>query len=827
MKREYKAKGSITVFLTLILLIILSLVMTTIESLRAFNMGLYAERALYTAMDSVLAEYYYPLFKEYHVFGLDGGYGTSQILEDEIENKISEYMQYTFNPADNIGFGNFKPGIKNFDLYGINTKGVDIKAVKTLMDYKGELFTNQAVEYSKLRLASDGVEALLDKAGLLNDTGIKEMTRTQDLLVDKMAVEESVSDMFSEINKLSEYIDGITINSKGPKANKNGDLQLKAYYVKKICNSRAKINNPYPANDWVSSSLKGDYINPGDLMDEGIEYLDLLFINHEDRRKAEESLSELLANQSSIRNDSELRVHMYKIQETRKDIDRYNEEEINLMAKLNRHMNKTHEIVEKTIEVVDKAIKIVNKIIKKQEELEKQIDNYKDVLKASKASIKEDLYSSLWEDYLELEKVKSNSLKGENEYNFQRMLASLEKNKVLLGKVKEEISFKKTANKELWLEGKEKLKSGKTMFLAYSHRDLQLDYKNLRKKEEDIELFNGANSLIGDGIMSLVAPDKDKISKKKLDTTKKTSLPSYLYKNKDYSYRDISSDFKELDSTNSFGKFSGILEGLSAEFDSEGFALSKADDLARALLYQKYFFDHFARFGSKSKVEMPTSLDYEIEYILQGKDSDYDNLKLLVSKLFALRMLGNTISVMTNSKSKNQARILATTLVGFMGIPVLITITKTIILFIWGFAESLVDVTCLLKDKAVALYKKFDDFSIDIKDLPFINRKTIQEKANKVKSKKSLLNLDYTDYLYILLILSNKEVKTYRALDLIQDNLQENYEDSFLISNCIYGFQVKSDFSMKRKFISLPFVQKLVGGSNQEYIYKTVLEHSY
>ncbi len=64
-----KPEGSITVFLSLILLLILSLIMGIVEGARVNTARIFAARALTTAMDSVLAEFYDPLMEEYHLLG--------------------------------------------------------------------------------------------------------------------------------------------------------------------------------------------------------------------------------------------------------------------------------------------------------------------------------------------------------------------------------------------------------------------------------------------------------------------------------------------------------------------------------------------------------------------------------------------------------------------------------------------------------------------------------------------------------------------------------------------------------------------------------------
>lgn len=828
MNKQRKAKGSITVFLTLIMLIIISLVMTTVEALRVYNMSVYTERALYAALDSVLAEFYHPLFKEYHIFGLDGGYGDNFIQEDILGDKISTYMQYTFNPSEDINFGKYKVPMDNFDLYEIETKEVNINDIKTLMDYDGKLFSNQGIQYSKYRLGGDGVESLLEKTNIINESRLKDIVETQDILGEKMVAEEGISKMCKDIISLSKTIDGINISSKGPITNKDGSLQIKNYFVKKICVSDSIISNPYPDNEWVTSSLEGEYINPKVLMDKGISYLDSLLKNYNAMSEAELIyLSKTQINQNEIDDEEELKKLKNEIEEARDLIEEHDVKEKELISSYNNHKSKIKELVSNTSIVIDSAVKSVTSLIENQAESTKLIYNYESVLRARKDTVNEDLYTSLWNDYLELEKYKSNDQQGNNTYNFTGMKKTLENNKSIMEELKRELDYSISNDKESWIEGKEKIKKMKNIFSGYSHKYLQLDYKDLKRKEESPKIFDGTNSIIADGIMNLVIEDDNDVSEKKINNIDNSTLPSHQYKNKGYNSSDIFDDFEDLDASNALEKFMDIIESFSENLNSSNLLITTGDMMVKELLYQKYLLDHFGTFQTDTKVEMSTALDYEIEYILKGKDSDYDNLKALASNLLVYRMLVNTVSLMVSSSSNSQAREVATVLVGFTGIPVLVTITKTIILLVWGLAESFVDLAALLREKAVAIFKEFKDFSIELKDLPFINKKTIQNKVDKIDSHKSPLYLDYSDYLYILLLLENNKIKTYRALDIIQINMQKNYEDSFLISNCIYGIQISSSFFMEGKFISLPFIQRAIGSSNEEYKYNTIVEYSY
>ena len=97
LKKERYLYGSITVFLSLTLLLILSLLMTIIEGARHHTARVIAERSLTLAMDSVLANFM-AFMDEYHLLGLDSSYGEPICSDYEITRRIEEYMSYTLTP---------------------------------------------------------------------------------------------------------------------------------------------------------------------------------------------------------------------------------------------------------------------------------------------------------------------------------------------------------------------------------------------------------------------------------------------------------------------------------------------------------------------------------------------------------------------------------------------------------------------------------------------------------------------------------------------------------------------------------------------------------
>ena len=826
MNKKYRIDGSITVFLSMTLLIIISLVMTTAEALRAYSMAVYTERALYTALDSVFAEFYHPLFKEYHVFGLDGGYGGSLIQEKIIEEKITDYMDHTFYPSNNISFGNFNVPIQSFNMFGINTNNVNIKDIKTFEDYNGDLFYTQGVDYTRYSLAAEGMDKLLEQFNLINEKELKDVVTTQEVLEKKMFVEEKVSLINDDIIALSNLLDGIIITNEGPKLNNEGNLYIKQSFVKKICSDNKIIYDPYPTNSWVSASLKGKYINPTSEINKSVSLLNSLIENGAIREKTEKTykVKSKISLESIEDKDEKARI-IQEIKEEKniiKDCDKYEE---GLISDFRNNIKVIKNLTSNTSSLIPNTIAIVNRLIINQNQLSDSIIEYKTFLLGRKDILEKDLYSSLWGDYLELEKYKGNYSGDKDFYNFIGMKNTLEDNQLILNKIQKIMDIKISSKKDTWENAKLSLNQANDILKKYSFEFLNLDYRSLSKKEEEADVFEGVNNIISDGIMELLLVDNVNISDKSIGEVEISRLPSYKYKNK--KSLDTNYNISELNLTSSFNGFKEILASFTDSFNGEELLISSADSIGGSLLYQKYILDHFGSYQSERKVNIPTSLDYEVEYILQGKKSDSENLKSFVFNLFVFRTLMNSTSLFANSESNEQARLLAVSLVGFLGQPILVTIAKSIILFTWSIAESIVEISALLQEKSIALLKQTKDFEIDLKDLPFLNRRFIQAKVNKMSSSKSPQHLDYEDYLNIMLLFKNKNEKTFQALDLIQINLQNNYEDSFFISNCIYGISASADFSMEEKLVSLPFIQKTTGKANKKYLHSTNREYSY
>jgi hypothetical protein len=224
------------------------------------------------------------------------------------------------------------------------------------------------------------------------------------------------------------------------------------------------------------------------------------------------------------------------------------------------------------------------------------------------------------------------------------------------------------------------------------------------------------------------------------------------------------------------------------------------------------------------KVRKPSALLYEQEYLLQGKMSDQENISSVISKLIFYRTILDFISILGDKAKCNEAKLVATSLVGFTGLPILIGITQTLILIIWSFAEALLDVCALMMGKEVPVFKK--KVVMEFADLFLINRSYLQTKASQTVDGKEL-SLSYHDYLRVFLLLKDKEELAYRSMDLIQENINLRYEDTFHIDKCLFGYQVAVDYRIEPKFTGFTFVQKYIGGSVTGFHFSTKASNSY
>ena len=147
MKYCGKERGSITLFLALILSLLLSLVCTSIESVRMASARTQILNSMDIGLYSVFGQYDRKLLEEYDLFALDGSMGGGQLNLAKICDNLESYM---------------KPVLKqNSQKLELHQSG--LTGYRILTDECGEVFYQQIVQYMQETLGSQGVQLLLNK----------------------------------------------------------------------------------------------------------------------------------------------------------------------------------------------------------------------------------------------------------------------------------------------------------------------------------------------------------------------------------------------------------------------------------------------------------------------------------------------------------------------------------------------------------------------------------------------------------------------------------------------------------------------------------------
>lgn len=140
-------RGSITVFLALILSLVTALVCTGIESVRMAAARTQILNGADIGLYSLFGQFDREMLKDYDLFLLDGSCGDGSLDLAFVYDNFSSYM---------------KPVLKQNSQNLFVVQG-GFSAYRLLTDEGGEPFYNQVVQYMKETLGSQGVSLLLDK----------------------------------------------------------------------------------------------------------------------------------------------------------------------------------------------------------------------------------------------------------------------------------------------------------------------------------------------------------------------------------------------------------------------------------------------------------------------------------------------------------------------------------------------------------------------------------------------------------------------------------------------------------------------------------------
>lgn len=140
-------KGSITVFLALVLSILLSLVCTSIESVRMAAARTQILSSLDIGLYSLFGQYDNALLKDYDLFFINGSGSSGNLNLSSVYDNLESYM---------------KPVLKQ-NSQKLSVRQGGFTGYRLATDKNGEVFYRQVVTYMKDTLGSQGIRRLIEK----------------------------------------------------------------------------------------------------------------------------------------------------------------------------------------------------------------------------------------------------------------------------------------------------------------------------------------------------------------------------------------------------------------------------------------------------------------------------------------------------------------------------------------------------------------------------------------------------------------------------------------------------------------------------------------
>ena len=415
----------------------------------------------------------------------------------------------------------------------------------------------------------------------------------------------------------------------------------------------------------------------------------------------------------------------------------------------------------KTIEALD----VISGYHASKAEADKKIENCISKVEEGRDTLGEELYAGLMED---LKDIKSEGVSEKRELcNIQTISQALNRNKIILdgayGLLKQlDINLLQSNCKE----ARQKIVLFQSSLLGLSNRDIGFDYSVVDFSSESIGLsvIKKIKQLITDGMLALVT-DTEKISAKTID-------------------------FKDLSTF------------LTENYDSTDTVIKKTAD---TLLMDEYLMTKFNSFTDYIDMETDGDalLDYTLEYILCGNNSDKENMEQTILELSGIRTGMNLAYLLTDRTKKAEALALASSALGFTGNMAVVKAGQYLILSVWAYGEAVIDIKALCAGKKVDLVKTKDNWNLSLEGLLMM-----KFDGDKEESK---TGIDYEGYIRMLLFMENSAHKNYRTMGAMELKMISMGHKDFRMKNYIVSVDGTAIFKCK--------------GQNQSY--KQIFSYSY
>ena len=231
-----------------------------------------------------------------------------------------------------------------------------------------------------------------------------------------------------------------------------------------------------------------------------------------------------------------------------------------------------------------------------------------------------------------------------------------------------------------------------------------------------------------------------------------------------------------------------LTEKAKSYGDEEGILSVLRSAGADVLMIEKRFNNHVTKVDDKKHL-----LVNEWEYIIKGSNDDEENYRACRNRLFIARNALNLVSIYSDPEKTELIISVAESITpGPLGL-----VTQAIIAEAWAALETEEDLEDLYNDKRVPILKTADQWKTGlgaVLDSTEVKGKLDDESKELLKEKKDELSvltgsvdtvsqfkygLNYDEYLMIMIMSLNENVRLLRIMDLVQINMKYRYYRDF------------------------------------------------
>jgi len=190
--------------------------------------------------------------------------------------------------------------------------------------------------------------------------------------------------------------------------------------------------------------------------------------------------------------------------------------------------------------------------------------------------------------------------------------------------------------------------------------------------------------------------------------------------------------------------------------------------------------------GCRGNVREGSLLQYQLEYILHGRDSDRANLEKTLEELLLVRLALNSLYLLQDPGKQAELESAAASLSLTLLIPEFEPALKAVLLGAWSYLESIRDLKALMKGERVPLIKTGETWKTGIEGL-------LHGETEGAPEESPGTGMTYGEYLQILLFMEGTSLRCSRLMDVMEMDLRRTPGNSlFCMDGCVDAFSMEA-----------------------------------